>query len=161
MSVEHFVGTQKENKRIQFLHLIFSFSFNQQFQLELNGMISKNQKSFIIYFTIKRFFGFTTHLLTLYSRFFVFYFWHFCTKNLRNCFFLSFQHSFFESDDTEITKNLPREILLRIFSFLDVISLCRCAQVSECHVQINYLPLSNVISLFNNRIYAWCIYFYI
>lgn len=33
--------------------------------------------------------------------------------------------------DDEISKKLPKEILLRIFSFLDVISLCRCAQVSK------------------------------
>lgn len=53
-----------------------------------------------------------------------------CTKC---CFFrLSIlQHTILEPDDAEITKDLPREILLRIFSFLDVISLCRCAQVSE------------------------------
>lgn len=30
----------------------------------------------------------------------------------------------------EISKKLPKEILLRILSYLDVVSLCRCAQVS-------------------------------
>ena len=32
--------------------------------------------------------------------------------------------------EDEISKKLPKEILLRILSYLDVISLCRCAQVS-------------------------------
>lgn len=41
-----------------------------------------------------------------------------------------FQQSFYEPDDAEITTKLPREILLRIFSYLDVVSLCRCAQVN-------------------------------
>ena len=37
-----------------------------------------------------------------------------------------------ESDDFAlINEKLPRELLLKIFSFLDVISLCRCAQVSK------------------------------
>ena len=30
----------------------------------------------------------------------------------------------------EINKKLPKEILLRILSYLDVVSLCRCAQVN-------------------------------
>lgn len=33
--------------------------------------------------------------------------------------------------EDEISKKLPKEILLRILSYLDVISLCRCAQVSQ------------------------------
>lgn len=32
--------------------------------------------------------------------------------------------------EDEISKKLPKEILLRILSYLDVVSLCRCAQVS-------------------------------
>lgn len=39
------------------------------------------------------------------------------------------QIAYVDPDDSEITRRLPREILLRIFSYLDVISLCRCAQV--------------------------------
>ncbi|XP_078233697.1 F-box/LRR-repeat protein 2 isoform X2 [Pogona vitticeps] len=37
------------------------------------------------------------------------------------------------SNDEEglINKKLPKELLLRIFSFLDIITLCRCAQVSK------------------------------
>lgn len=31
--------------------------------------------------------------------------------------------------EDEISKKLPKEILLRILSYLDVVSLCRCAQV--------------------------------
>ena len=30
-----------------------------------------------------------------------------------------------------INKQLPRELIIRIFSFLDIVSLCRCAQVSK------------------------------
>ena len=32
-------------------------------------------------------------------------------------------------DEAAINRLLPRELLLRIFSFLDVVTLCRCAQV--------------------------------
>lgn len=31
--------------------------------------------------------------------------------------------------DDELIKQLPKEVLLRVFSYLDVVSLCRCAQV--------------------------------
>ncbi|CAH2229526.1 jg17640 [Pararge aegeria aegeria] len=34
-------------------------------------------------------------------------------------------------DDNHINKKLPKELLLRILSYLDVVSLCRCAQVSK------------------------------
>ncbi|KAL8165558.1 UNVERIFIED_CONTAM: F-box/LRR-repeat protein 2 [Gekko kuhli] len=34
-------------------------------------------------------------------------------------------------DEALINKKLPKELLLRIFSFLDIITLCRCAQVSK------------------------------
>ena len=30
-----------------------------------------------------------------------------------------------------INKKLPKELIIRIFSHLDIISLCRCAQVSK------------------------------
>ena len=38
---------------------------------------------------------------------------------------------FAEFEEALINKRLPKELLLRIFSFLDVVSLCRCAQVSK------------------------------
>ncbi|EHB00854.1 F-box/LRR-repeat protein 20 [Heterocephalus glaber] len=38
---------------------------------------------------------------------------------------------FSNSDETVINKKLPKELLLQIFSFLDVVNLCRCAQVSR------------------------------
>uniref|UniRef100_A0A8C1UY73 F-box/LRR-repeat protein 2 n=1 Tax=Cyprinus carpio TaxID=7962 RepID=A0A8C1UY73_CYPCA len=38
---------------------------------------------------------------------------------------------FSNSDEALINKKLPKELLLRIFSFLDVVTLCRCAQVSK------------------------------
>uniref|UniRef100_A0A8C0JDB9 F-box and leucine rich repeat protein 2 n=1 Tax=Chelonoidis abingdonii TaxID=106734 RepID=A0A8C0JDB9_CHEAB len=34
-------------------------------------------------------------------------------------------------DEAPINKKLPKELLLRIFSFLDIVTLCRCAQVSK------------------------------
>ncbi|XP_015761374.1 PREDICTED: F-box/LRR-repeat protein 20-like [Acropora digitifera] len=34
-------------------------------------------------------------------------------------------------DQALINKKLPKELILRIFSFLDVVTLCRCAQVSK------------------------------
>ncbi|KAI4467453.1 hypothetical protein MML48_2g00021067 [Holotrichia oblita] len=37
----------------------------------------------------------------------------------------------FADDEALINKKLPKELLLRIFSYLDVVSLCRCAQVSR------------------------------
>ena len=40
-------------------------------------------------------------------------------------------HYVSEDDTAVINRKLPKELLLRIFSFLDVISLCRCAQVSK------------------------------
>lgn len=38
---------------------------------------------------------------------------------------------FSNSDDGLINKKLPKELLLRIFSFLDIVTLCRCAQISK------------------------------
>jgi F-box/leucine-rich repeat protein 2/20 len=35
-----------------------------------------------------------------------------------------------------LDKKLPKELLLRIFSFLDYQSLCRCAQVSKVNISI-------------------------
>lgn len=37
----------------------------------------------------------------------------------------------FADDEALINKKLPKELILRIFSYLDVVSLCRCAQVSK------------------------------
>ncbi|XP_015121775.1 F-box/LRR-repeat protein 20 [Diachasma alloeum] len=37
----------------------------------------------------------------------------------------------FHDDEAQINKKLPKELLLRILSYLDVVSLCRCAQVSK------------------------------
>ena len=38
---------------------------------------------------------------------------------------------FADHDEALINRRLPKELLLRTFSFLDVVSLCRCAQVSK------------------------------
>ena len=42
-----------------------------------------------------------------------------------------FSKVFNENDEAMINRKLPEELLLRVFSHLDVISLCRCAQVSR------------------------------
>lgn len=34
-------------------------------------------------------------------------------------------------EEALINQKLPKELLLRIFSYLDVLALCRCAQVSK------------------------------
>lgn len=39
------------------------------------------------------------------------------------------QQYYLPEPEDGISKKLPKEILFRIFSFLDVVSLCRCAQV--------------------------------
>ena len=44
-------------------------------------------------------------------------------------------------DDAPINKMLPKELLLRVFSYLDVVSLCRSAQVKW---QIKLLVLSEL-----------------
>ena len=42
---------------------------------------------------------------------------------------------FNENDEALINRKLPKELLLRIFSHLDVVSLCRCAQVrTACYL---------------------------
>lgn len=46
------------------------------------------------------------------------------------CCFLQLTKVFAE-DEALINKKLPKELLLRILSYLDVVSLCRCAQVSK------------------------------
>lgn len=38
--------------------------------------------------------------------------------------------AFLDSDPGVINQKLPKELLLRIFSYLDIVALCRCAQVS-------------------------------
>ncbi|XP_065789006.1 F-box/LRR-repeat protein 2 isoform X1 [Muntiacus reevesi] len=38
---------------------------------------------------------------------------------------------FSSNDEGLINKKLPKELLLRIFSFLDIVTLCRCAQISK------------------------------
>lgn len=58
-------------------------------------------------------------------------------------FFLQFffiQHQTIITPDDEISQKLPKEILLRTFSYLDVISLCRCAQVRYNLYPLNLTP---------------------
>uniref|UniRef100_A0A3Q3IXZ3 F-box domain-containing protein n=1 Tax=Monopterus albus TaxID=43700 RepID=A0A3Q3IXZ3_MONAL len=50
---------------------------------------------------------------------------------------------FTNSDEAVINKKLPKELLLRIFSFLDVVTLCRCAQVSRVIWNVLALDGSN------------------
>lgn len=48
-----------------------------------------------------------------------------------------------------INKILPKELLIRIFSYLDVVSLCRCAQVSKArHTKLfnpNFSLTTNIL----------------
>ena len=45
---------------------------------------------------------------------------------------------FNEHDEALINRKLPKELLLRIFSHLDVVSLCRCAQVCVLFLIIEF-----------------------
>lgn len=61
--------------------------------------------------------------------------------SIDNCYNnLGFPQIFKVSVNTEeealINKRLPKELLLRIFSYLDVVSLCRCAQVSKVSLSL-------------------------
>ncbi|XP_042812296.1 F-box/LRR-repeat protein 2 isoform X6 [Panthera tigris] len=44
---------------------------------------------------------------------------------------LTLPEVFSNNDEGLINKKLPKELLLRIFSFLDIVTLCRCAQISK------------------------------
>ncbi|XP_025769471.1 F-box/LRR-repeat protein 2 [Puma concolor] len=44
---------------------------------------------------------------------------------------LTLAEVFSNNDEGLINKKLPKELLLRIFSFLDIVTLCRCAQISK------------------------------
>ena len=46
-----------------------------------------------------------------------------------------------------INKKLPKELLIRIFSYLDIITLCRCAQVSKvCPIELELVLASTDVS---------------
>ncbi|KAG1701730.1 F-box/LRR-repeat protein 2 [Nymphon striatum] len=49
----------------------------------------------------------------------------------------------FVDDESNINKKLPKELLLRIFSYLDVVSLCRCAQVSKIHCNCKHVIMAD------------------
>jgi hypothetical protein len=46
---------------------------------------------------------------------------------------------FSENDEALINRKLPKELLLRVFSHLDVVSLCRCAQVLFHDVHFSFM----------------------
>ena len=48
---------------------------------------------------------------------------------------------FSEHDEALINRRLPRELLLRVFSYLDIISLCRSAQVRKSNLCLVFLIL--------------------
>ncbi len=48
---------------------------------------------------------------------------------------------FNENDEALINRKLPKELLLRVFSHLDVVSLCRCAQVKNNNHDSHYVIL--------------------
>uniref|UniRef100_A0A8C5TL00 F-box and leucine rich repeat protein 2 n=1 Tax=Malurus cyaneus samueli TaxID=2593467 RepID=A0A8C5TL00_9PASS len=52
-------------------------------------------------------------------------------RDLNNWKVSSLFSVFSNNDEALINKKLPKELLLRIFSFLDIVTLCRCAQVSK------------------------------
>ena len=45
---------------------------------------------------------------------------------------------FSEHDEALINRRLPKELLLRVFSYLDVVSLCRSAQVHSNHQHFQF-----------------------
>ncbi|KFD54169.1 hypothetical protein M513_04946 [Trichuris suis] len=53
---------------------------------------------------------------------------HVCSGGKRRIYRVN-AHPTISRDDSLINKKLPEELLLRIFSYLDIVSLCRCAQV--------------------------------
>lgn len=56
-----------------------------------------------------------------------------------------------------INRKLPRELLLRIFSFLDIVTLCRCAQVLLNNILrflLNDWRLSNITDIYKFRWWA-------
>lgn len=56
---------------------------------------------------------------------------------------------FLDENISLLDKKLPKELLLRIFSFLDYQSLCRCAQVSKVNSLINHF-----LSLLSDRLFV-------
>ena len=48
-------------------------------------------------------------------------------------------------DDAPINKMLPKELLLRVFSYLDVVSLCRSAQV-KWQIEVQFFVIRTVQS---------------
>ena len=66
---------------------------------------------------------------------------------------------FNENDEALINRKLPKELLLRIFSHLDVVSLCRCAQVVPLHNFFDIFLLyyfTFIIIFFNNIVVSLC-----
>lgn len=60
-------------------------------------------------------------------------------RNLVFCFFpRTNEQDFLSNEICLINQKLPKELLLRIFSFLDYQSLCRCAQVSKVNLRMLY-----------------------
>ena len=56
---------------------------------------------------------------------------------------------FSEHDEALINRRLPRELLLRVFSYLDIISLCRSAQVQK---RESMFSVSYVLSWFSKSL---------
>lgn len=58
---------------------------------------------------------------------------------LINFYFFFYQKKVTTKESNEealINKKLPKELLLKIFSYLEVLELCRCAQVSKVSIII-------------------------
>ena len=63
-----------------------------------------------------------------------------CSSNNNVGWKLSQMFSDLPDDTAPINKVLPKELLLRVFSFLDVVSLCRSAQVRYSHFTLFFFP---------------------
>jgi len=67
-------------------------------------------------------------------------------RNLVFCFFpRANEQDFISNEICIINQKLPKELLLRIFSFLDYQSLCRCAQVSKVNTQTHSIEINRFV----------------
>ena len=61
---------------------------------------------------------------------------------------------FTEYEEALINRKLPKELLLRVFSHLDVVSLCRCAQVTfqnSCDPHLHRILMAQVAQVVKHR----------
>ena len=98
---------------------------------------------------------------------------HAATSNGSSSSYWKMSRVFADNDESLINRKLPKELLLKIFSWLDIVSLCRCAQVSlfdhsvstvSIHIQTLLYSYNlkvnggNFLRVFTLYIYAVCTY---